>query len=64
MSVQQRIRELIISEGITDVEFQTRIGKKNGYVNSIYKGIGAEVIEAILLNFSNWNFDFIFTGRG
>src|SRR5690606_3083818 len=64
MSVKERLKEYIKSQGLTTQAWEKSINASNGYVNSITKGIGEEKIQAILEKYFNINFDWLMTGRG
>lgn len=64
MGVKQRIKELISYLGISQKEFEKRIGASNGYVNSISKSIGGEYLRNIIREFSNVNEDWLLYGEG
>ncbi|WP_290055014.1 S24 family peptidase [uncultured Muribaculum sp.] len=64
MTVKQRIKEIINQLGISQKEFEKRIGASNGYVNSIAKSIGAEYLRNICREFPNINEDWLLYGEG
>lgn len=64
MGVKQRIKELISYLGISQKEFEKKIGASNGYVNSISKSIGGEYLRNIMREFSNVNEDWLLYGEG
>ena len=64
MSVKKRLKDFIKSQGLTISGFEKDINVSNGYVNSISKGIGGEVLLSILENSPKLNIDWLLTGKG
>lgn len=64
MSVKKRLKDFIKSQGLTISGFEKDINVSNGYVNSISKGIGGEVLLSILEKSPNLNIDWLLTGKG
>lgn len=63
MSVKERLKNYIKSQGLSVTAFEKSINVSNGYVNSISKGIGSNVIESILEKYPNFNLEWILTGK-
>ena len=64
MSVIKRLKDFIKSQGLTISGFEKDINVSNGYVNSISKGIGGEVLLSILEKSPKLNIDWLLTGKG
>lgn len=64
MSVKDRVKAYCKVVGMPVTSFEKCIGAKNGYVNSISKGIGADYLNKIVVNFPNLNIDWLLTGNG
>lgn len=64
MSVKKRLKDFIKSQGLTISGFEKDINVSNGYVNSISKGIGGEVLLSILEKSPKLNIDWLLTGKG
>ncbi len=64
MSVKERLKNFIKSQGMTISGFEKAIGVSNGYVNSISKGIGGEVLLSILEKTPNLDIEWLLTGKG
>ena len=64
MSVKKRLKEFIRSQGFTISSFEKDINVSNGYVNSISKGIGGEILLSILEKSPNLNINWLLTGEG
>ncbi|MFX1668501.1 hypothetical protein JZ968_10090 [Riemerella anatipestifer] len=64
MSVKNRLKTFIKSQGTTISSFEKGINVSNGYVNSISKGIGGEVLLNILEKSPELNIDWLLTGKG
>ncbi len=64
MSVKERLKKFIKSQGMTISGFEKIIGVSNGYVNSISKGIGGEVLLSVLEKTPNLNVEWLLTGKG
>lgn len=64
MSVKKRLKEFIRSQGFTISGFEKDINVSNGYVNSISKGIGGEILLSILEKSPNLNINWLLTGQG
>lgn len=64
MSVKNRLKLFIKSQGNTISGFEKDINVSNGYVNSISKGIGGEILLNILEISPNLNINWLLTGKG
>lgn len=64
MSVKERLKIFIKCLGISVLTFEKSIGVSNGYVNSISKGIGKDILNSILEKYSNLNIEWLLTGKG
>lgn len=64
MSVKKRLKDFIKSQKMTISGFEKDINVSNGYVNSISKGIGGEVLLFILEKSPNLNINWLLTGEG
>lgn len=64
MSVKKRMKEYIKSQKFTISSYEKGINVSNGYVNSISKGIGGEVLLNILEKSPNLNIEWLLTGKG
>lgn len=64
MSVKNRLKEFIKNQKLTISAFEKSINVSNGYVNSISKGIGGEVLMSILEKSPNLNINWLLTGIG
>ncbi len=64
MSVKKRLKSFIKNQKIAISTFEKDIKVSNGYVNSISKGIGGEVLLKILEKFPNINIEWLLTGNG
>ena len=64
MSVNKRLKEYIKSQKMTISHYEKEISVSNGYVNSISKGIGGEVLLNILEKSPNLNLVWLLTGEG
>lgn len=64
MSVKKRLKDFIKSQKMTISGFEKDINVSNGYVNSISKGIGGEVLLSILEKSPNLNINWLLTGEG
>lgn len=62
--VKERLIDFIKFIGISQREFERRVGLSNGFVNNISKGIGADKLQKILSEFSNLNQSWLLTGEG
>lgn len=63
-TLKQRLKQFLISQGITEAEFGKRIQVSNAYVSSIRKGIPADKLLLITQNFPSLNLDWLQFGRG
>lgn len=63
-AVQERVRSLCRSEGITIAAFERSISASNGYVNSISKSIGLDKLLKILEVYPNVDVNWLITGEG
>lgn len=64
MSVKERLKKFIKSQKMTVSGFEKDINVSNGYVNSISKGIGGEILLTILEKSPNLNLNWLLTGEG
>lgn len=64
MKVKERLKKFIKSQGLTISSFEKSINVSNGYVNSISKGIGGEILLTILEKSPNLNMNWLLTGEG
>lgn len=64
MSVNKRLKEYIKSQKKTISHYEKEISVSNGYVNSISKGVGGEVLLNILEKSPNLNIEWLLTGNG
>ena len=64
MSVNKRLKEFIKSQNMTISHYEKEISVSNGYVNSISKGVGGEVLLNILEKSPNLNIEWLLTGKG
>lgn len=64
MELKERLREYILSLGISTSEFERNCGLSNGYVNNIRKGIGLKSLEQILNAYPSINREWLLSGTG
>ncbi len=64
MSVKNRLKEYIKSQKMTISNYEKDINVSNGYVNSIAKGVGGEVLLKIIEKSPNLNIEWLLTGEG
>lgn len=62
--MKSRILEFISYLGITNKEFERKCGMSNGYINSMRKGLGASMIEKVLIVYPELNRVWLMTGEG
>jgi hypothetical protein len=64
MSVKDRLKKYVTSQGLAVSTFEKSIGVSNGYVNSISKGIGGEKLILIIEKYPNLNIEWLLVGKG
>jgi hypothetical protein len=64
MNTIERLKSYLKYEGIREGNFCKSISASNGYVNSIYKGIGSDKRDLIIEKYPDLNMDWLLTGRG
>lgn len=64
MSVKERIKKFIQTQGITVIEFERTVSASNGYVNSIHKSIGIDKLNNIIEKYPILNIEWLLTGNG
>lgn len=64
MSVKERLKKYIKSQNSTISHYEKLINVSNGYVNSISKGVGGEVLLNILEKSPNLNIEWLLSGNG
>lgn len=64
MNTKERIKTYVKSIKMPVTSFERSIGASNGYVNGIYKSIGADKRDLIIVKYPNLNIDWLLTGRG
>ena len=64
MSIKERTREFIKSQGISMKEFEQRCGLSTGYVTSMRKGFGIDKLNNVLKAFPELNRDWLLYGEG
>lgn len=62
--MKSRILEFISYLGVTNKEFERRCGMSNGYINSMRKGLGVNMIENVLSAYPELNRIWLITGQG
>ncbi|MBQ8958148.1 MAG: hypothetical protein IJ057_06560 [Bacteroidales bacterium] len=62
--VKERLLQFINSIGSTQKAFEKTINASQGYINNISKSIGFEKLNAIKLNYSQLNIEWLLTGAG
>jgi transcriptional regulator with XRE-family HTH domain len=66
-SIQERIKELIKSEGLTNSEFAGKMDMNPSIISHILSGrnkTSLQVVESIKTNFTNVNLEYLITGIG
>ena len=64
MNTKERLKSYLKYKGIREGNFCKSISASNGYVNSIYKGIGSDKRDLIIEKYPDLNMDWLLTGRG
>jgi len=64
MNVKERLMEFVEHLKITASEFQMSIGVSTGYIGSIRKSIGIDILEQISNVYPQLNLEWLMTGKG
>ncbi len=64
MSVKDRLKKFIYSQGLTISAFEMSILSSNGYVNSISRSMGLDKLEILIEKYPNLNIIWLLTGKG
>jgi len=64
MSIKNRFKDYIKSQKTTISSYEKVIKVSNGYINSISKGVGGEILLNILEKSPNLNIEWLLTGEG
>ena len=64
MSVKDRLQEYVEFLKITASEFQASIGVSTGYIGSIRKSIGIDILEQISNRYPDLNLEWLLVGKG
>ncbi len=64
MTVKERLKKFIKSQGIGQAAFEREIGLSNGYVNNIRQSIQPDKVERIIERYPQLNSGWLMTGQG
>ena len=64
MTVKDRLKLFCKESGMPISVFEKSINVSNGYINSISKGLGIDVLNTIIEKYSNLNIEWVLSGKG
>ena len=64
MTVKDRLKLFCKESGMPISVFEKSINVSNGYINSISKGLGIDILNTIIEKYSNLNIEWVLSGKG
>ena len=64
MTVKDRLKLFCRESGMPISVFEKSINVSNGYINSISKGLGIDILNTIIEKYSNLNIEWVLSGKG
>ena len=64
MTVKDRLKLFCKKSGMPISVFEKSINVSNGYINSISKGLGIDILNTIIEKYSNLNIEWVLSGKG